>query len=82
MSEIENFGIFEITSSKTFRNCAIQVKNFILRNSLYKTEHPSALAPVTKSRGGYAPIDTHCNDNPDTYSWVRTRLDQEGQAAS
>ena len=41
MSEIENFGIFEITSSKTFRNCAIQVKSFILRNSLYKTGHPN-----------------------------------------
>ena len=39
-SKIKNFGIFEISSSKTFRKCVIQVENGILRNSLIKTGHP------------------------------------------
>ena len=39
--KIENFGIFEITSSKILRNWVIQVRNIILRNLLYETGHPS-----------------------------------------
>ena len=38
---MKDFGILEISSSRILRKYVIQVKNFILRNSLNKTGHPS-----------------------------------------
>ena len=41
ISKIKNFGIFEISSSKTFRECAIQTKFFKSGNQLnfYETQN-------------------------------------------
>ena len=38
---MKNFGIFEISSSKIFRKCLVQIENVILWNLLYKTGHPT-----------------------------------------
>ena len=45
MTKIENFGSFEISSSKIFRKCIVQVEKFILWNLLYKTGHPIVKVP-------------------------------------